>query len=223
MAEHEAKRKKMFDEYNHQITHRADQLPITKISYIVNSSKEASIRITRAKYPLNVTVHERFRLRTQGFSEWLEVHALASKTKKDVVVDGMHRNLVPPPGIEAKKGLSSESLNQESYSIMRGSPEAEEMYAKLEMEIEDRDDAAQARIIIKDNLYGFGQYIPDECKASEGNKDLLSAKHQPMIKGLANGKASASNLRDIQVEDIIKEVEDYLKTYSSAEWISDGM
>ncbi|GKB83990.1 hypothetical protein Tco_0950885, partial [Tanacetum coccineum] len=34
---------------------------------------------------------------------------------------------------------------------------------------------------------------------------------------LAECKASASNLRRIQVKDIIKEVEDYLKTYSSVE------
>ncbi|GKC31784.1 hypothetical protein Tco_1039078, partial [Tanacetum coccineum] len=40
-------RKKMLDEYNHQITHRADQLPITNISYRVNYSKEAIMRITR--------------------------------------------------------------------------------------------------------------------------------------------------------------------------------
>ncbi|GKE48162.1 hypothetical protein Tco_1479420 [Tanacetum coccineum] len=73
MAEHEAKRKKMFDEYNHQITQRADPLPITKISYRVNSSKEATMRITRANDPLNITVHDRFRLKSLGFSEWLEV------------------------------------------------------------------------------------------------------------------------------------------------------
>ncbi|GKF97013.1 hypothetical protein Tco_0292834, partial [Tanacetum coccineum] len=30
-------------------------------------------------------------------------------------------------------------------------------------------------------------------------------------------KASACNLRGIQVKDIVKEVKDYLKTYSSAE------
>ncbi|GJW59326.1 hypothetical protein Tco_0106057 [Tanacetum coccineum] len=62
-----------------------------------------------------------------------------------------------------------------------------------------------------------GQLRPTECKASEGNKDLLSTKHQRLIKGLADGKASASNLRDIKVKDIVKEVEDYLKTYSPAE------
>ncbi|GKE72863.1 hypothetical protein Tco_1534904, partial [Tanacetum coccineum] len=34
--------------------------------------------------------------------------------------------------------------------------------------------------------------------------------------GLAECKASASNIRRIQVRDIVKEFEDYLKTYSSA-------
>nr|GEY97852.1 hypothetical protein [Tanacetum cinerariifolium] len=62
MAEYEAKRKKMFD-----------QLPITKITYRVNSSKEATMRITRGNYPLILTIYERFRLKTLGYSEWLEV------------------------------------------------------------------------------------------------------------------------------------------------------
>ncbi|GJS62176.1 hypothetical protein Tco_0656960, partial [Tanacetum coccineum] len=35
------------------------------------------------------------------------------------------------------------------------------------------------------------------------------------MKGLSECKASKSNIRRIQVKDIIKEVEDYLKTYSS--------
>ncbi|GKB91132.1 hypothetical protein Tco_0963404 [Tanacetum coccineum] len=35
------------------------------------------------------------------------------------------------------------------------------------------------------------------------------------MKGLSDCKASESNIRLIQVKDIIKEVEDYLKTYSS--------
>ncbi|GJR15010.1 retrovirus-related pol polyprotein from transposon TNT 1-94 [Tanacetum coccineum] len=38
-----------------------------------------------------------------------------------------------------------------------------------------------------------------------------------MIKGLADSKAIVSNLRDIQVRDIVKEVEVYLKTYSPTE------
>ncbi|GJS32753.1 hypothetical protein Tco_0531135 [Tanacetum coccineum] len=78
-AEHEAKRQKLLDEYNHQISFRADQLPITKISYVVNPNKEATMKITRGDNPLNLIVHPNFRLKTLGFSEWLEVHALASK------------------------------------------------------------------------------------------------------------------------------------------------
>nr|GFA26621.1 hypothetical protein [Tanacetum cinerariifolium] len=46
-------------------------------------------------------------------------------------------------------------------------------------------------------------------------------------KGLAECKASASNLIGIQVKDIVKEVEDYLKTYSSSEmdirWYVEGI
>ncbi|GJZ07501.1 putative xyloglucan:xyloglucosyl transferase, xyloglucan-specific endo-beta-1,4-glucanase [Tanacetum coccineum] len=38
----------------------------------------------------------------------------------------------------------------------------------------------------------------------------------PVMKGLSECKASKSNVRRIQVKDIVKEVEDYLKTYSSA-------
>ncbi|GJX53591.1 hypothetical protein Tco_0281960 [Tanacetum coccineum] len=57
----------------------ADTLPITKISYVVNSRKEATIKITRGDNPLNLVVHSNFRLKTLGFSEWLEVHALTSK------------------------------------------------------------------------------------------------------------------------------------------------
>ncbi|GJV43009.1 hypothetical protein Tco_1427545 [Tanacetum coccineum] len=64
-------------------------------------------------------------------------------------------------------------------------------------------------------LLCFGR--PVDCKASEGSEVQLSAKHHLVIKGLVDGKASTSNLGDIKVKDIVKEIEDYLKTYSSAE------
>ncbi|GKE45637.1 hypothetical protein Tco_1472921 [Tanacetum coccineum] len=166
MAEHEARRETMFDEYNHQITHRADELPTTKIRYIVNSSKEATMRITIANDPLNVTMYDKFRLKTLGFSEWLEVQSLASKTKSksnDLLLQSlkakfqMYINLVPPPRVEGRKGL-----------VIR-EPES----------------------------------------------------------GLTECKASASNLRRIQVKDIFKEVEDHLNTYSSAgmdiSWYVEGI
>ncbi|GKB60529.1 hypothetical protein Tco_0916715 [Tanacetum coccineum] len=132
MAEHKAKRKKMFDEYNHQITHRADSLPITKNNYRVNSSKEATMRITRANDPLNITVHDRFRLksldsvlnqaRALGIPPLPELSSFGIPVddkkrkrtseilqqvfvKENIVVDGMKRNLAPPPGVEGRKGL----------------------------------------------------------------------------------------------------------------------
>nr|GEW86438.1 hypothetical protein [Tanacetum cinerariifolium] len=141
---------------------KVDELPITKIGYRVTSSNDATMRITRGKNPLNVVVNDKFRLKTLGFSEWLKVHALASKTKRksndqllknlrakfqwvisqaqklgipppqelsnfristdnkkrkrsleilhevfvkvNIVVDGMQRNLIPPPGIEGSRG-----------------------------------------------------------------------------------------------------------------------
>nr|GEZ97672.1 hypothetical protein [Tanacetum cinerariifolium]GEZ97683.1 hypothetical protein [Tanacetum cinerariifolium] len=106
----------------YKITHRADQLTITKISYRVNSSKEATIRITRGNDPLNLTVYEKFRLKTLRFSEWIEAHALASKSTRGndplnltmyekfklktlSLVNGL-KNLIPPPRVKGRKGLS---------------------------------------------------------------------------------------------------------------------
>ncbi|GJS67192.1 retrotransposon protein, putative, ty1-copia subclass [Tanacetum coccineum] len=52
-------------------------------------------------------------------------------------------------------------------------------------------------------------------------------KCELVMKGLSECKASESNVRRIQVKDIVKEVEDYLKTYSSAgmdiSWYVEGI
>ncbi|GKC86725.1 hypothetical protein Tco_1147374 [Tanacetum coccineum] len=157
----------------------------------------------------------------------------------------MDRNLISPQGVVASRGLvitepelgifyynrnydlvfqrenefhlaTTPQLIRLLNDIQRNSSEAEEMYKKLELTIEARNDVNQARKIIRNNLDG-----------DEGNEDPLSAMHQLVIKGLADGKALASNLKDIQVKDIVKEVEDYLKTYSSAEidirWYVEGI
>ncbi|GJZ09940.1 hypothetical protein Tco_0544223 [Tanacetum coccineum] len=87
-------------------------------------------------------------------------------------------------------------LMRTQSAILRNTLEAEEMYKRIEFAIVARDDAVEAKKIEKKT------WMVLECM---GNK------------GLAECKASASNLRGIQVKDIVKEVEDYLKTYSSAE------
>ncbi|GKD47026.1 hypothetical protein Tco_1271671 [Tanacetum coccineum] len=268
LARYEAKRAKKLEEYNHCISFRADPSPITKISYqINNSTKEASMRIIRNNQPLNLTVYDRFVLKMLGFSEWLELHDLASRVviqagklgisplhqlsafglstsdkkrkksfeilkevfvKEDIVVDGMHRNLVPRLGVVASGGLAIREpasviffyngnfdmifQREEEYHlatnhqliriqnvIKKNSVAAKGMFNKLNFVIEARNDVVEARKIVLDNLGLAG------CKASTSNE------------GLPECKASASNLRRIQVRDIVKEVEDYLKTYSSAE------
>ncbi|GKD18670.1 hypothetical protein Tco_1207828, partial [Tanacetum coccineum] len=125
-TKHEAKKAKMIEDYNHQISFRADPLPNTKISYVVNQHKEATIKIVRDNNPLNIIIYLNFRLKTLGFSEWLEIHALASKktgksndmllqteekkrkrsefikevfVTEDIRINGMGRNLIPPPRV----------------------------------------------------------------------------------------------------------------------------
>ncbi|GJU15069.1 hypothetical protein Tco_1143035 [Tanacetum coccineum] len=111
---------------------KSNSLPITKISYIVNSSNFETMRITRDNDPFNFTVYSDFRLRMLGFSEWLEAKKLglppppalatfgmtAEERKRkrtefikevfmieDVRVDGMERNLIPPPGLCQSRAL----------------------------------------------------------------------------------------------------------------------
>ncbi|GJR37454.1 hypothetical protein Tco_1213138 [Tanacetum coccineum] len=243
------KRAKMLDEYNKCIYERADPFTITRIHYRASSSRDATMRITIDHDPLNVMVYKKFKLKTLGFSEWLEVQALESKTssksndlllqilgamfnwiitqakklgippppelahigkptedkkrkrteiltkvfvKENIVVDEMKRNLDPPQGVEDRRGLfylaTTVHLVKLLGSIIRDTPEAEEVYKLIELEIESRNDVMRAREIVEKNLDGIGQHI---C---------------------------------IQVKDIIKEVEDYLKTYSSVgmdiSWLS---
>ncbi|GKA36690.1 hypothetical protein Tco_0723255 [Tanacetum coccineum] len=275
MAEHEAKRQKKLDEFNRQISFRADQLLIIKISYVVNSNKEATMKITRGDNPLNLIVCPNFRLKMLGFSEWLRVHALASKksgksnemllqslrakfqwvidqekklgllipptlttfgiTTKDkkrktteflkevfvtenIIVNGMQRNLIPPrvmpiEGLVISKPKSgiffmnriidiafqretkfhltpTVQLIQIQNQIKGDSKIADEMFRKMIYVIEARSNCIEARKIVEKNL--------------------------EVMKGLSECKASKSNIRHIQVKDIVKEFEDYLKTYSSA-------
>nr|GEU51104.1 hypothetical protein [Tanacetum cinerariifolium] len=74
-TEHKANKAKILEEYNHQISFRADPLPITKSSYTVNSNKKATMKIIRGDNPVNLIVHPNFRLKSLGSSEWLEVNA----------------------------------------------------------------------------------------------------------------------------------------------------
>ncbi|GJS80603.1 hypothetical protein Tco_0730484 [Tanacetum coccineum] len=107
--------------------------------------------------------------------------------KENSVVDGMQRNLIPPLGVEGTRGLvirepeagiffyngnfdlvfqreefhlaTTAQLIRLQNAIQRGSPEAEEMFAKLELTIDARNDVTEARKVVKDNLDGLGQHM----------------------------------------------------------------
>ncbi|GKB27417.1 hypothetical protein Tco_0866818 [Tanacetum coccineum] len=73
-------------------------------------------------------------------------------------------------------------------------------------------------LLIKEPRDDLQKKRPDSC----ATKNVVVAKGDPTkgmvigIEGLVECKDSASNLRRIQVKDIVKEVEDHLKTYSLA-------
>nr|GEW12033.1 hypothetical protein [Tanacetum cinerariifolium] len=166
----EMKRKRMLEDYNHQITHRADKLPITKISYRINSSKEALIRITKDNDPLNLTVNDKFKLKSLGFSEWLEAKTLVIPPppelsnfgiqvddKKEKEAQRSLRGLVitePDAEIFYYNGNFNLDFHRESEfhlaitaqlikildDFQGNTPEAEEMYKRLQLAIEARDD-----------------------------------------------------------------------------------
>ncbi|GKC63288.1 hypothetical protein Tco_1095886 [Tanacetum coccineum] len=154
------------------------------------------MRITRDNVPLNLIVYLDFRLRMLGFSEWLEVHTLASKkTRKSydlllqslkakfqwVLNQAKRLGLPPPPeletfrlAVEDKKKKRSEIIKEvflnENIRIpgmgknltlspgvvaikgKRTSPEAEDLYKRLLLTIEARNDVEEAERIVKGNL-----------------------------------------------------------------------
>ncbi|GJT20438.1 hypothetical protein Tco_0890375 [Tanacetum coccineum] len=113
-SEQELRKKvKMMEEYNHLISFRADQLPITMISYVVNPNKEATIKITRGDNPLNLIVRLNFKLRmlvkeartSSTSSNYEDKKRKRSEflkevfVTKNITVDGMHMNQIPPPWV----------------------------------------------------------------------------------------------------------------------------
>ncbi|GJW54469.1 hypothetical protein Tco_0098554 [Tanacetum coccineum] len=151
------------EEYKHQISFRADQLPITKISYVVNPNKKATMKITRGDNPLNLVVHPNFRLKTMGFSEWLETNKLG---------------LSPPPTLTTF-GMTAEEKKRKRTEFLK-------------------------EVFVTENI------------TVDGMNTDIAFQREKVMKELSEYKASKSNIRRIRVKDIVKEVEDYLKTYSSA-------
>ncbi|GJR50034.1 hypothetical protein Tco_1400555 [Tanacetum coccineum] len=203
MTEHEAKRQNMLDEYNHQISFKVDQLPITKISYVVNPNKEATMKITKGDNPLNlISLRTKFQWVINQAKKLglpppptLATFGMTAEDKKrkrteflkevfvteNIIVDGMQRNLIPPLGSCQSKALSSTNLSQEL--IMNRNQ------IKVDSEITDE--------MFRKMMY------------------VIEARNSDVMKGLSECKAPESNIRRIRVKDIVKEVERYLRHDSS--------
>ncbi|GJZ27498.1 hypothetical protein Tco_0571751 [Tanacetum coccineum] len=137
----------MIDEYNHYITYIADKLPITKINYKIDKvTKDATMRIEQNKQQLSLTAYEKFVLKQLGFSECIEIPTLASHVKSK-------SNDLLLKNIKAKEEefhlASTAQLIRFQNAIQRGFPEAEEMFAKLELTIKARNDVTKARKVAK--------------------------------------------------------------------------
>nr|GEV07051.1 hypothetical protein [Tanacetum cinerariifolium] len=177
LAEYKEKKAKMLDEYNKCIYERADPLPITKMHY---KAKKLGLPPPPELVHFGKPVEDIKRKRTEILQEVF--------MKENIVVDGMHRNLIPSLGIVGSRGqvikepesgiffyngnfdlvfqreeefhlATTAQLIRQQSAIQRGTPEAEEMIKKLELTMEARDDVIQARKIIQDNLDGLCQDI----------------------------------------------------------------
>nr|GEY09255.1 hypothetical protein [Tanacetum cinerariifolium] len=180
LAAYEAKRAKMMKEYNHCMNFKEDHLTITKFSYRVNNStKEATMRVTRNNQPLSLKkkAHKKRKRRAELIHEVF--------VKENIVMDGMHMNLVPPARVVRSVGLVINELEfgifcyNENYdlvfqmenefhlatttqlikiqdAIKIDSKIAQELYDKIIYVIQVRDDVVEARKIVQDNLDNLG-------------------------------------------------------------------
>ncbi|GJV01360.1 hypothetical protein Tco_1334929 [Tanacetum coccineum] len=83
----------------------------------------------------------------------------------------------------------------------------------------EEKEKVNSRYVVDNVLMGGGEaYVWNEGnkKYNKYKNGIDGCKASASSGGLVECKASASNLRRIQVRDIVKEVKDYLKTYSSA-------
>nr|GEU87597.1 NADPH--cytochrome P450 reductase [Tanacetum cinerariifolium] len=239
LAAYEAKRAKMMEEYSHCINFRVDPLPIAKFSYRVNNStKEATMRIVRNNQPVNLMVYEKFMLKKLGFTEWLELHALASKSQtksKDQLLKNLKSKFqwvatqAEKLGISPPRELTAFDLHLEKKTGMKRKRRAEvihEVFIKEDTVVDGMHMnlvppagvVGSSELVIVEHeasIFVYNERLT-ECKASTSNEGLAGCKASASNEGLAECKASTSNLKRIQVRDIVKEVEDYLKTYSLA-------
>ncbi|GKE11047.1 hypothetical protein Tco_1414598 [Tanacetum coccineum] len=213
LVAYEDKRAKMLEEYNHCISFKANPLPITKISYrINNSTKEASMRIVRNHQQLNLIVYDKFVMKMLGFSKWLELHDLASKVKSK-------------PNDQLLKNLKAKFQWVATQAGKLGIPPLLELTTfelpsnekKTCMKRKRRAEVIQ-EVFVKEKIVAGGMLrnLTSPAGVVGSHRLVINETEAASNEGFTECKASTRNLNRIQFRDIIKEVKDYLKTYSSA-------
>ncbi|GJV99814.1 hypothetical protein Tco_1555066 [Tanacetum coccineum] len=131
------------------------------------------MKITRGDNPLNLIVHP-----TQIKAPWVSAKRLG----------------LPPPPEPATFGLNAEEIKKKRVEFIK------EMFVTEDVRVDG----------MNRNLFPPPGVMPIEGLVIKEPED------SEVMKGLSECEASESNVRRIQVKEIVKEVEDYLKTYSSA-------
>ncbi|GKB62053.1 hypothetical protein Tco_0918239 [Tanacetum coccineum] len=135
----------------------------------MDQAKKLRLSPPPALATFGMTAKEKKRKRTQFLKE--------AFVTKDIRVDGMNRNLIPPPRVVSIKGLIINEPESGIFFMNRNTN--------------------------------------------------IAFQREKVMKGLSECKASESNIIRIRVKDIVKEVEDYLKTYSSVgmdiSWYVEGI
>ncbi|GKA52731.1 hypothetical protein Tco_0746046 [Tanacetum coccineum] len=218
------------DKSKQELRKIADPLPITKISYTVNSNKEATMKIIRGDNPLNLIAHPNFRLKSMGFSEWLKVHALASKnTRKSKLLQSLREKFqwvmdqakklgLPPPPTLATFGMTAEEKKRKRTQFLK------EAFVTQDIRVDgmNRNLIPPLGVVLIEGLVikepELGIFFMNR------NTDIVFQREKVM-KGLIDCKASPRRATQTYLQSkrpSVKEVERLLQTYSSSGKIAAG-
>ncbi|GJV81697.1 hypothetical protein Tco_1517567 [Tanacetum coccineum] len=166
------------------------------------------MRTVRNNQLLNLIVYEKFMLKKLGVTEWLESHALASNSQTKS--NDLHlKNLKAKLQWDKKAGLKRKRRAELIHEVfVKEDIMVDRMHENLVPPLRREEEF---------HLENTPQLtrIQNDIKRTHQRPRKCTTNSTFEQEGLAQCKASASNLRRIQVKDIVKEVEDYLKTYSS--------
>ncbi|GJY04747.1 heat shock 70 kDa protein BIP1 [Tanacetum coccineum] len=177
----------------------------SKFQWVMDQAKKLGLPPPPALVTFGMTAEEKKRKRTQFLKE--------AFVTEDIKVDGMNMNLIPPPNVMPIEGLVINEPESGIFFMNRNTDIAFQRESEFHL-------TPTIQLIRIQNQIKVDSEIADELFRKmiyviKARSDCTKAR-ETVMKGLSECKASESNIRRIRVKDIVKEVEDYLKTYSSA-------